>query len=84
MIAPNKVILFGSRARGDAKRYSDFDVAFEFPKENESKWGAFCVEAQEELPTLLSFDLINLREASRELLSSITKEGIILYEHKTH
>ena len=71
-----KVILFGSRARGDFKRTSDIDLAF--------SGGDFCrfaLDVDEETQTLLEFDIVDLDgNVQEELLESIRKEGRILYE----
>ena len=63
-----KVILFGSRARGDFRRTSDIDIAV--------TGGDFA-----ETSTLLEYDIVNLdRDMQDELRESIEKEGRILYE----
>ena len=71
-----KVILFGSRARGDFKRTSDIDLAV--------SGGDFCrfaLDVDEETQTLLEFDIVDLDgNVQEELLESIRKEGRILYE----
>lgn len=71
-----KIILFGSRARGDFKRTSDIDLAVE--------GGDFChfsIDIEEDTSTLLEYDIINLnREMQDELRDSIQKEGWIIYE----
>ena len=71
-----KVILFGSRARGDFKRTSDIDLAV--------SGGYFCrfaLDVDEETQTLLEFDIVDLDgNVQEELLESIRKEGRILYE----
>ena len=71
-----KVILFGSRARGDFKRTSDIDLAV--------SGGDFCrfaLAVDEETQTLLEFDIVDLDgNVQEELLESIRKEGRILYE----
>ena len=71
-----KVILFGSRARGDYKEKSDIDLAVsggEIP--------AFSVMVDESTSTLLKFDIVNLdASVQAELLQSIREEGIVLYE----
>ncbi len=72
----DKVVLFGSRARGDFDRASDIDLAVSGG--NISK---FAVDVEEFTSTLLKFDVINLDTPLQEdLLTSIEKEGIILYE----
>ena len=54
-----KVILFGSRARGDNKERSDIDLAIAGDR-------ADCIEfslaADEEIPTLLMFDFVIIDE----------------------
>lgn len=71
-----KLILFGSRARGDYKRTSDIDLAF-----CGGDAGSFMLSVSEDTDTLLKFDIVNLDKAIQpELLESIQKEGILLYE----
>ena len=71
-----QVILFGSRARGDFKERSDIDLAI---KGGQAE--LFMVEVDEETSTLLKYDIVNLDgSVQRELLDSIEKEGILLYE----
>ena len=71
-----KVVLFGSRARGDYKERSDIDLAFQGG--NSSR---FILDVDEETSTLLEFDIIDLDKPVRaELLDSIKREGILLYE----
>lgn len=71
-----RVILFGSRARGDFKRTSDIDLAVE-GGEVES----FALDIDEETTTLLQYDIVDLsRRIQPELRESIEREGKILYE----
>jgi predicted nucleotidyltransferase len=71
-----KLILFGSRARGDFKRTSDIDLAVEG-----GNISAFAVQVDEEVSILLKFDIINLDgRVQKELLESIRREGVLLYE----
>ena len=71
-----KLILFGSRARGDFKRMSDIDLAVEG-----GNISAFAVQVDEEVSILLEFDIINLDgRVQKELLESIRREGVLLYE----
>ncbi|WP_343208659.1 nucleotidyltransferase domain-containing protein [Anaerolentibacter hominis] len=72
----NKVILFGSRARGDFRRTSDIDLAVEG-----GDFDRFALDIEEETSTLLEYDIINLdREMQQELRISIEKEGRVIYE----
>lgn len=71
-----KIILFGSRARGDFSRASDIDIAV-----CGGNVERFAVDAEEELPTLLTFDVVDLsKDISESLRESIQREGVILYE----
>ena len=72
----DKVILFGSRARGDYKERSDIDLAF--CGGNSSQ---FILDIDDKTSTLLEFDVIDLDKPVRsELLESIKREGIDKYE----
>lgn len=71
-----KVILFGSRARGDYKARSDIDLAFRGGNSS-----CFILDVDEETSTLLEFDVIDLdKPIQKELLESINREGVLLYE----
>ena len=71
-----KVILFGSRARGDFQRASDIDLAV-----SGGNVAMFAVDVEEETSTLLQFDVVNLDlDLQDKLLESIKKEGLVLYE----
>ena len=72
-----KVILFGSRARGDFKRTSDIDIAV-----TGGDFARFALDVDEETSTLLMYDIVNLDwYVQDELLEAIKKEGRILYEN---
>ena len=71
-----KVILFGSRARGDYKEKSDIDLAFMGGNSSQ-----FILSVDEDTSTLLQFDVIDLKKPVRkELMESIEREGISIYE----
>ena len=68
-----KVILFGSRARGDFRRTSDIDIAV-----TGGDFARFALDVDEETSTLLEYDIVNLdRDMQDELRESIEKEGRI-------
>lgn len=67
------VILFGSRAKGTAHERSDFDVAVSGVKDIEK-----LREMIDEIPTLYSFDIVDLDECTNQLL----KEEIARYGRK--
>ena len=72
----DKVLLFGSRARGDFKRTSDIDLAViggDFLR--------FALDVEEETSTLLEFDIVDLDRCMQQALrDSIEKEGRVIYE----
>ena len=71
-----RVLLFGSRARGDYRKTSDIDLAV-----SGGDAVRFSLEAEEVISTLLFFDVVNLDgPVQKELLESIQREGKILYE----
>lgn len=71
-----KVILFGSRVRGDFHRASDIDLAVEGGRITD-----FVIEVKDSASTLLEFDIVDLAATQHgEFLESIKREGIILYE----
>ena len=71
-----KVILFGSRARGDYKKTSDIDLAT-----CGGNHVLFALDVDETTSTLLKFDIVNLDGVvQEELRESIKKEVKILYE----
>lgn len=72
----SRVILFGSRARGDYRRTSDIDLAV-----SGGSYARFALDVEEETSTLLKFDIVNLDgSVQEELLHSIQREGIAVYE----
>lgn len=71
-----RLLIFGSRARGDYKERSDIDLAV-----SGGDVVGFAVDVDDEVPTLLMFDVVNLDSVvQEELLESIAKEGKVIYE----
>jgi predicted nucleotidyltransferase len=52
-----RAILFGSRARADARLDSDIDIAFDH-ESSDADWAAFVNEMSDSALTLLSLDLV--------------------------
>lgn len=72
----NKMILFGSRARGDNSERSDIDIAV-----SGGDFMKFYYDVEEYVWTLLSFDIVNIdKHISDELKSEIERDGVVLYE----
>ena len=79
--AIEKVLVFGSRARGDSRERSDFDLAVEAPKMDRSDWTRFALDVEEDIPTLCGVDLLLLNDAiAAPLRTRIKEEGIVIYE----
>lgn len=71
-----KVILFGSRARGTNGERSDIDLAV-----TGGDFSEFCFALDEQINTLLMFDVVDLDSCkSAELISEIERDGVVLYE----
>ena len=57
-----RLVLFGSRARGDNRYNSDVDLAvYGMPEGNRANFWMDC----EDLPTLLKFDIVHTRSAAK-------------------
>ena len=70
-----KIILFGSRARGDNDERSNIDIAV-----SGGDLLNFYADVQEYFPSLLSFDIVNLnKKISVELQNEIKRDGVLLY-----
>ena len=79
--AIEKVLVFGSRARGDAGERSDFDLAVVAPGMPHSTWSRFALEVEEDIPTLCGIDLVLLNDnIARTLRTRIEEEGVVIYE----
>ncbi len=72
-----RVILFGSRARGDNQPFSDIDLAIEGCED----FDRLFADLKYNEFTLLDMDIINLNDKLNDaLLQDIRKDGCILYE----
>lgn len=72
----DKVLFFGSRARGDFKRTSDIDLAV-----TGGDFLRFALDVEEETSTLLEFDIVDLDRCMQQALrDSIEKEGRVIFE----
>ena len=79
----HRVILFGSRARGDALERADIDLAIDCPKTTPKEWQKIETIV-ENADTLLKVDCLRydtLKETSA-LKKNIDTEGLTLYVKK--
>ena len=73
----NKVVLFGSRARGDNELKSDIDLAVYC----DSDLSLFIEEIENTTHTLLEFDFSDMNNIVDDFfIEQVEKEGIVLYE----
>ncbi len=76
--AVEKIVLFGSRARGTNDRKSDIDIAVYGCK----NFRGFYFDVNEKVDTLLEFDVVDMDQKgiSSELINEIERDGVLLYE----
>lgn len=75
----DKVVLFGSRARGDNNERSDYDIAIygQVPPLEQAEIRYYCSEV---LRTLHKIDLVFVsKNTYAKLIESIETEGTVLY-----
>ena len=71
-----KLVLFGSRARGTNTERSDIDIAV-----YGGDFDSFYWDIKEKVHSLLSFDVVEAdKPISEELKQEIEKDGVIIYE----
>lgn len=74
--AIERVVLFGSRARGTHGEKSDIDLAVSGGRALE-----FYYDLEEQARTLLTFDVVNLdRGINAELQAELERDGVVIYE----
>lgn len=76
---PERIILFGSRAAGKGKKYSDFDIALE-GVEMGIREERLLKEALDEKLGVFSIDLINLDKVDSEFKEMVLESGRVIYE----
>ncbi len=76
-----RVVLFGSRARGDGNERSDYDFAVIAEGLSFRQWSEWATRVREDAPTLCGVDLICLdAEVDPKLVDEIEREGVTIYE----
>lgn len=77
--AIKRIVIFGSRARGDHKPTSDIDIAV-YPFPEFMNKGYFSSEI-DDLATLLKIDIVFINDyTDTNLVENIKKEGVVIYE----
>ena len=76
-----RILLFGSRARGDAAQSSDIDIAILDPSRTRQDIDEVHARLEEEVRTALKIDLLALHLVhSEELRTRVLPEGIVIHE----
>ena len=72
----NKIVVFGSRARGTNTERSDIDIAV-----YGGDFDSFYWDVKEKTNSLLMFDIVQADSSiSNELKKEIQKDGVVIYE----
>lgn len=75
-----KIVLFGSRARGDHRETSDYDLAVFGDELTAGEKAQLALEI-EDLNTLHKFDIVWInKQAEPQLIANIAREGVVIYE----
>ena len=83
-LSPQRVILYGSRARGDNVPKSDIDLAVDAPPGRHRVRAHFDLlgNLERDPPTLLGIDIVFLDEVGEEFRLRVVREGQVLYEQR--
>lgn len=80
-----KIVIFGSRARQDARRTSDIDIAVFARDWTDRDVNLVHDRLEENISTPLKFDVVSFYNISKESLRrEILREGRTLYESGSH
>lgn len=82
LLAPPKVILFGSRAKGKFKKYSDFDFAIDM-KRPALKIQRILNEEMEKYSGLYTIDIAYLKSVDANFKNIVIDTGKIIYEKRS-
>ncbi len=77
-VRPKRILLFGSRACGKGKKYSDFDIAVE-GAEMDIRKERSLKDALDDKLGIFTFDLINLDKVDDEFRKIVLRNGRIIY-----
>ena len=72
-----KIILYGSRARGDARAGADIDIALDIGGKIESLVMSRIMEDVEKSNLPISFDIVDFYAISVKMQQEILKDGVV-------
>ena len=79
VLNPKWVKLFGSRARGDFRENSDYDLAVNFDLHKRTDWLKLKSSLDDKPLTLLPVDLVDYNSVNEDYKKNIDSEGILIY-----
>lgn len=72
-----KIILYGSRARGDFREGSDIDVALDMGNKMDTLIISKIIGGLEESSLPIKFDIVDFKRVSPEMQKEILKDGVV-------
>lgn len=78
---PKKIILFGSRAKGNNYKNADFDFAVDKKRVSANEQREIMEEI-EEVAGLYKVDVVYLSSVDREFKNIVLKTGKVIYERR--
>ena len=79
-VRAKKIIIYGSRARGNFRQTSDIDLAVESYEDSNNDLSILNEILNEDIPTLLKCEVINLKKVGAKIRNEVLLEGIVIYE----
>lgn len=79
---PIRIILFGSRAKGNNRKSSDIDLAVDTKTKIDFRTKRKIKEEVKKISGLYSVDIVYLSEVDKDFKNLISSTGIVLYEKR--
>lgn len=80
LLKVRKTYLFGAHANNEAQKDDPIDLAFEIPIGRRVNWDEFVAECEEDAPTLLTINFVNLETLSDARKAEIVAGGRVIFE----
>ena len=79
----DRVVIYGSRARGSFKNYSDIDIAVHAPDMTHDEFLLLC-SAIDDLPIIFRIDVVHAdRLADPKLMAKIHRDGVSIFDRRS-
>lgn len=78
--AIEQAVLFGSRAKGNFKKWSDVDLAIKGKGVKHETVTGLHWELDEEKPLPYFFDVLNYNELDDKISKAVDETGVVIYE----